>query len=132
MVDPLAEAPEAIWYVRPPSGGQFGPATSDIMRAWIAEGRISPDSLVWREGWRDWKGASDTFPQLGAGEAKLGLEAIASAPTASTRGAGGGYRRLSRRRSTGLNVAIITVLILAVIVLIGVFVWVLKGGPFPP
>ena len=24
--DPIAEAPDAVWYVRPPTGGQFGPA----------------------------------------------------------------------------------------------------------
>src|SRR5690349_17915366 len=28
--DPIAEAPAAIWYVRPPSGGQYGPARGDI------------------------------------------------------------------------------------------------------
>jgi len=131
-VDPLAEAPDAIWYVRPPSGGQYGPAAGEVMQAWIAEGRVSPDSLVWREGWRDWKEASDTFPQLGPGKAEPALEAIAATRTASARGAAGGYQRYSRRRSTGLNAAIITALVLAVIVLIAVFIWVLKGGPFPP
>ena len=30
--DPLAEAGDVVWYVRPPSGGQFGPAAADIMR----------------------------------------------------------------------------------------------------
>src|SRR5262249_25988977 len=52
---PFAEAPAAIWYVRPPSGGQYGPARGEIMRRWIAEGRVSSDSLVWREGWTDWQ-----------------------------------------------------------------------------
>src|SRR5262249_51058507 len=46
--DPIAEAPSAIWYVRPPTGGQYGPARGDIMRKWISEGRVSSDSLVWR------------------------------------------------------------------------------------
>lgn len=55
--DPLAEAPQAMWYVRPPSGGQFGPATVDVMRRWIVEGRITEDSLVWREGWTKWQTA---------------------------------------------------------------------------
>ena len=48
---------QLVWYVRPPSGGQFGPATGDIMRQWLQEGRITPDTLVWREGWRDWRDA---------------------------------------------------------------------------
>ena len=46
-VDAIAEAPTAVWYVRPPSGGQFGPAAGDIMRGWLAEGRVTADSLVW-------------------------------------------------------------------------------------
>jgi hypothetical protein len=46
--DPIAEAPAATWYVRPPGGGQYGPARGEVMRKWIAEGRVSSDSLVWR------------------------------------------------------------------------------------
>ena len=63
-VDPLAEAGTAVWYVRPPSGGQFGPAAADVMRTWLAEGRISADTFVWREGWRDWLEAGEVFPLL--------------------------------------------------------------------
>lgn len=65
--DPLSEAPDAVWYVRPPSGGQYGPAASAIMRNWIQEGRVSADSLVWREGWPDWREAQSVFPQLSTG-----------------------------------------------------------------
>jgi hypothetical protein len=64
MQDPLDDSAEVVWYVRPPTGGQFGPATPDILRAWLAEGRISTDTLVWREGWRDWQEAGGVFPQL--------------------------------------------------------------------
>jgi hypothetical protein len=66
MPDPLVEAPNAVWYVRPPSGGQFGPAKSDVMRRWVDEGRVTPDSLVWREGWPDWKQAQTVFPRYSA------------------------------------------------------------------
>jgi hypothetical protein len=62
--DPLVEAGDLVWYARPPSGGQFGPANASIMRTWLAENRISEDTLVWREGWRDWQMAGDVFPQL--------------------------------------------------------------------
>jgi len=62
--DPIAEAPEAVWYIRPPAGGQFGPARGDVLRQWIAEGRVSADSMVWREGWPDWKTAGPIFPDL--------------------------------------------------------------------
>ena len=35
----------------PRTGGQFGPAPGHVLREWIAEGRVTPDSYVWREGW---------------------------------------------------------------------------------
>ena len=127
--DPLAEAPDAVWYVQPLSGGQFGPASNDIMRSWIDEGRVSPDSLVWREGWRDWQEASATFPQLGAGEETFGAGLITATGSGSTGAARGRHRAPSRRQSNAVSIAIITVLILAVIALFGVFVWVLTGEP---
>ena len=34
------------------------------MRTWIAEGRVTLDSLVWREGWPEWKKAGPLFPGL--------------------------------------------------------------------
>jgi len=64
-IDPLAEAPQAKWYVRPPAGGQFGPADATLMRQWIGEGRVSGDSMVWREGWADWKKAGGLLPGVG-------------------------------------------------------------------
>lgn len=59
--DPISQAPHAMWYVRPPSGGQFGPASADVLRRWIAEGRVTDDSLVWREGWANWLSACDAL-----------------------------------------------------------------------
>lgn len=59
--DPIAEAPHATWYVRPPSGGQFGPATADVMRTWLTEGRVAADGYVWRDGWAEWKQAQEVF-----------------------------------------------------------------------
>ena len=60
--DPFTEMPHMVWYVRPTKGGQFGPATSEIMRKWVAEGRVREDSLVWREGWSEWQTAGLQFP----------------------------------------------------------------------
>lgn len=75
-VDPISQAPNSIWYVRPPSGGQYGPARGDIMRKWVAEGRVSGDSLVWREGFPEWKSAGQLFPSL----AGVGAPAPAAGP----------------------------------------------------
>ncbi len=72
MIDPIDEAPGAVWYVRPPSGGQFGPAAGPTMRAWINEGRVTPNSLVWRDGWPEWRSAAATFPGLAGGHPAWG------------------------------------------------------------
>ncbi len=79
-VDPITEAPTAVWYVRPPSGGQFGPASGDIMRGWLAEGRVTADSLVWRAGWPDWRSAASTFPQLFGGMAPVTVVPATAGP----------------------------------------------------
>jgi hypothetical protein len=80
--DPLSNASDAVWYVRPPSGGQFGPANSETMRVWLSEGRVGSDTLVWREGWRDWRAARSVFTQPSAPLAIPGLDAIYSEPVA--------------------------------------------------
>jgi hypothetical protein len=129
--DPLAETGDVVWYVRPPSGGQYGPATSPVMRGWIQEGRVSADSLVWREGWRDWQEAGGVFPQLTPG----GENGSKAAPA----GSGAAPRIQPRRRSNTVPLVVISILILAVIVLAVVFAWVMmrpaadaRGTNAPP
>jgi hypothetical protein len=55
-----------VWHVRTASGAQHGPATTSLMKSWIADGKVDRDSWVWRTGWLDWQRASDVFPELGA------------------------------------------------------------------
>lgn len=74
--DPFAEAPTALWYVRPAAGGQYGPATAEIMKTWLDEGRISDDSMVWREGWDNWKNAADVFEQITPNRIDLHLSGV--------------------------------------------------------
>ncbi len=62
--DPIDAAPDAVWYVRPASGGEFGPAKGDVMRRWLDEGRVAADSMVWCEGWAEWQIAGPVFPAL--------------------------------------------------------------------
>jgi hypothetical protein len=120
--DPISEAPEMIWYVRPPSGGQFGPATGELMRTWLTEGRVSADSLVWREGWRDWQEAGTVFPKLRSNQIIDFLETapvatVAASPAAHT------HRPKVRQSSDRSQIALLVVLSLAVIVLLGIFLW---------
>jgi hypothetical protein len=58
----IADAAAGIWYVRPTSGGQFGPAESPTFVQWLQEGRISRDALVWRDGWPEWLSGAQAFP----------------------------------------------------------------------
>lgn len=60
----LRERPEAQWFVRAPQGGHYGPATNQLLYNWIADGRVGPRSLVWRDDWRDWLLASRVFEDL--------------------------------------------------------------------
>ena len=98
------------------------------MQSWVAEGRVGPDCLVWREGWRDWQEAPAVFAELRVGEGEPGLVTVPSAGTASEKATAGAPRRPSRQRSTALNVALITLLVLIVIILFGVLMWVITGG----
>jgi hypothetical protein len=123
--DPLTEAGEMVWYVRPASGGQFGPAGSEVMRSWLQEGRVGGDSLVWREGWPDWREASKVFPQLAADRPDLRLgEIVAGETSTSSATAARNRRAKSRRRSTRTQALVSLLLIFAVIVLFGVFLWI--------
>jgi hypothetical protein len=112
-VDPIDEAPDAIWYIRPSSGGQYGPARGDIMRKWMGEGRVSADSLVWREGWDDWSTAVDVFPELGAGiTPPVSAPASPASFTSPAAGAASAGTALRPRRR---NSAIVAVTVVAVL-----------------
>lgn len=60
----LLDEADVQWYVRPPAGGQYGPATGDVLRGWIAENRVTPSTLVWRQGWDQWRSAREVLPEL--------------------------------------------------------------------
>ncbi|WP_161604654.1 GYF domain-containing protein [Roseiconus nitratireducens] len=63
-LDVLSAADGATWYVRPPSGGQYGPATGSVLKTWIAEGRVARTALLWRDGWPQWREACDALPEI--------------------------------------------------------------------
>jgi hypothetical protein len=47
----------AAWHLRSATGEQLGPLSELQFRASIAAGRVTAETLVWREGWREWKPA---------------------------------------------------------------------------
>jgi hypothetical protein len=127
VIDPIAEAPQAVWYVRPPAGGQYGPAAGDVMRKWLAEGRVSAEALVWREGWPDWRKGARVFPSLAPTTAVAPVSP--GAPVTSAVPSPAAARRTARpprkRNSTALAVTAIVVLLLASIGLLIGLLWVL-------
>lgn len=62
--DPFADAPEAVWYVRVATGEQYGPVKAPVIRQWLNERRIVADTLIWREGWEEWRTGNQVFESL--------------------------------------------------------------------
>jgi hypothetical protein len=124
-VDPFIEAGDVVWYVRPPAGGQYGPANNMIMQRWLSEGRITPDTLIWREGWRDWQEASRIFHQLRANNKSEDYHieepfAQANSPVKSM---------TSRSRDPqNLRMIVIALIILTSIIILSMLVWVITHG----
>lgn len=127
--DPIAEAPMAIWYVRPAAGGQYGPARGDVMRKWVGEGRVTTDSLVWREGWPDWRPSAKVFPDLGS---KTPAAASESSPIVSDTPRR--PIRPARKASTAQGIGIVITLGVVCVALFIALLWVLSNtgaGPTP-
>lgn len=74
----LADDGSAQWFVRPPSGGQFGPADSNLLMTWIGEARVTPESFLWREGMGQWQIARELVPELF--QSNTDTKVIASVP----------------------------------------------------
>jgi hypothetical protein len=129
--DLIAEAPNAAWFVRHPTAGQFGPTSGDVLRQWTSEGRVTPDSLIWREGWQSWRPATAVFPHLAA--ARLSQLAVHSpAPFAGAAATAGPFdlhameaaqpsysphNRLDSRKSYDLNMVYVTLGLLAALLI---------------
>ncbi len=62
-------------------GHQYGPATIDQLRTWIAENRVRADTLVQAEGSAEWKPLK-SFPEL-SGEIKPPPPAPLAPPTST-------------------------------------------------
>jgi DNA-directed RNA polymerase subunit RPC12/RpoP len=127
--DPFTEAGDVVWYVRPPSSGQYGPATGKLMRQWLAEGRIGPDTLVWREGWRDWQQASAVFPQLrtNAPLTDINKNVVPLVQPISLPEA----QPADTRTPKNMLSLIVTLIVLTVVIIVGLFIWAYTRGPNP-
>ena len=124
---PVAAGP--VWYVRPPAGGQFGPADNETIIRWINERRIVPDTFVWCEGWPDWRRAGDESTPLPIPLAGLPAGRSPKPPPTHEPALPIRATNRSRRRSNRLQWVTVLLLVLLVVVLSGVLGWVLLRDP---
>lgn len=134
----LQSAVESQWYVRPPSGGQFGPATNPVMWQWLGENRVGRDALVWCEGWPEWLIAESVFEDYFSSVEHdspsvanpLRTAAAATTTTAITNPSLSDRNRAERKRKRRRNYTImIAVLTVVMLLLIGALIVVLMRQP---
>ncbi len=121
----LSEAPAATWYVRPPAGGQYGPAPTETCIQWLIEGRICRETLVWRDDWPEWLVAGKAFasyfgeasqapPHAALGDAPPRNPELVKLPSVGERNRQG--RRYSKRRQYMWMLAVLCVLFVTLMV----------------
>ena len=52
------------WSMKTPDGNVYGPVDFDELNQWLAEGRVSVQCQLQKEGERTWQNAAIVFPQL--------------------------------------------------------------------
>jgi hypothetical protein len=126
--DPFAESPDAMWYVRPSSGGQFGPASANLFRQWMGEGRVSGDSWIWRQGWEDWQPAFRLFPNLAVTPDSAGINS-SSVPPSTTSRTRAAYMKARKRRTIWTSIGLIVgTLIVGGLIFLLAFIVRTQGG----
>lgn len=66
-------------------GKEYGPITADVMREWLAQGRVNAQTKVLAEGGTEWKSLSE-FPEFGVAAAPIAPLGPSYAPVPSATG----------------------------------------------
>lgn len=61
VTKPTETSSETLYMVRPPSGGEYGPAPKSTIESWIDQRRVTGDSMVSVEGTDEWQEAKKVF-----------------------------------------------------------------------
>lgn len=122
------------WFYHDPGQGRVGPLSADELRARFRDRRIERDTLVWREGLREWQPLDRVADELdllsvqqdasrpppmppGAPAGTVRPPVYATTPTYAPPGAGGAYVRPApppRKGMSGCLIALIVIAALAV------------------
>lgn len=132
---PPPPAEEPIEWRASIGGATYGPTVPTVFGQWIREGRVTPDTLVWRTGWDDWRRAADAaellpapFGRSGPPQAEPVVDRVAG-PTgtaATPRAAASAYAR--RRSARARRVRTVAVaLVVVCVVLVGMLLWLTTG-----
>ncbi len=57
-------ATEELYFVRPPSGGEYGPASTATIELWISQRRLTAETLVCKVGSSKWVKAREVFSRF--------------------------------------------------------------------
>lgn len=107
---------------------QQGPVSSAILRKLVANGEISPDDLVWREGMDDWVPARQLKGLFSQSSSSSHIEA----PSGISLGGGSSPSQLARQRASGNPKAwrtaarftwVVVVAVVAICLLMCVMAW---------
>ncbi len=71
---------DARWFVRPPSGGVYGPADTSTLNSWISQRRVTADSYLWRDGMEVWRIAVEMIPDAFVAAPGVSPDSIAPPP----------------------------------------------------
>jgi phage FluMu protein Com len=62
--NPFDEPDSEHWYLRLPSGDEYGPVDRMELERWVTEGRVTDDCLVRSGPYQKWISAPEVFPQI--------------------------------------------------------------------
>ena len=52
------------WYLHSHDGKQYGPVTKSELNGWVAQGLLTSECQLWRDGWSAWRPATKIYPEL--------------------------------------------------------------------
>lgn len=105
------------------SGTRYGPVDAQQVQTWVAQGRVGPDDLVWREGMGEWQAISAVPELSGPGAPAAGLPV--SGPTAAAQTQRAGWRVVPHRGGAVLALGIVG---LVVCFICGIIAWVMGSS----